>query len=124
MVTKTNNEKISEKKKGTCRICYDLDNTGNMINPCKCTGTIKWVHEKCLEKWINVSKKETCNTCKYKYKINKLSNFPSLEFLNTEKYKKTISLIILSGLLLVCCHISYNYLGWNRIYKSNYGRCF
>ena len=37
-----NKQSIQEK---ICRICYEPD---NLIYPCKCKGSIKWVHEKCL----------------------------------------------------------------------------
>ena len=32
-----------------CRYCIEKD--GELIAPCKCTGTNKWVHPKCLAKW-------------------------------------------------------------------------
>lgn len=36
-----------------CRICFDgpLDNnTESLLSPCKCDGTMKWVHSSCLNK--------------------------------------------------------------------------
>ena len=40
-----------------------------MINPCKCCGSLKWIHQKCLLKWIRVSNKMKCPQCKYTYEI-------------------------------------------------------
>jgi len=51
-----------------CYICYE--NSGNIIFPCKCTGTNRGVHRKCLNKWLEISKKDECQVCKYKYKYN------------------------------------------------------
>lgn len=64
----------------TCRICFESD--GSDVNnpsddvwivPCKCTGSQKWVHTKCLEKWRLTSQKPSaltqCPTCKYDYKF-------------------------------------------------------
>ena len=39
---KENNDNDNLK---TCRICYDNNNSNEFINPCKCKGSIKWVHE-------------------------------------------------------------------------------
>ena len=35
-----------------CRICYDSDSKEDLYCPCKCSGSIKWVHNSCLNKWI------------------------------------------------------------------------
>mmetsp|Transcript_23779 Transcript_23779/g.51936 ORF Transcript_23779/g.51936 Transcript_23779/m.51936 type:complete len:142 (-) Transcript_23779:773-1198(-) len=36
-----------------CRIC--LETKGDMISPCRCKGTLKHVHEKCLRRWKSTS---------------------------------------------------------------------
>ena len=46
------------KRKGNlqiCRICLSDDNDQNnpLINPCKCSGTMKYIHLKCLRHWLN-----------------------------------------------------------------------
>jgi E3 ubiquitin-protein ligase DOA10 len=37
-----------------CRICLDEENTfGNpLISPCKCSGTMKYIHYTCLTEWL------------------------------------------------------------------------
>ena len=33
-----------------CRICFEDENDNNpLINPCKCNGSIRFVHEECLK---------------------------------------------------------------------------
>lgn len=32
-----------------CRICFDSD--GELISPCNCSGTLKYIHTECLQKW-------------------------------------------------------------------------
>lgn len=55
-----------------CRIC--LDNGMNpLMQPCKCIGTTKFVHEICLKEWIitkytNIDGAQ-CEICQYKYTI-------------------------------------------------------
>ena len=51
-----------------CRICYENDIPDNLINPCNCNGSIKYVHLSCLQTWIqqhdNIKK---CPVCNQKY---------------------------------------------------------
>ena len=37
-----------------CRICYDSGEDGNpLISPCRCAGSMQYVHLKCLRKWMD-----------------------------------------------------------------------
>lgn len=40
--------------KKVCRVCYCDDKEGNssLINPCKCSGGVKYIHFSCLQHWI------------------------------------------------------------------------
>lgn len=41
-----------------CRICFDDDtSTEQLVAPCKCNGSSKWVHLSCLRRW-----RRTCDT--------------------------------------------------------------
>jgi len=44
----------------TCRICLE---DGDTISVCNCKGTQGHVHLECIQKWIDVSKKNTCELC-------------------------------------------------------------
>ena len=63
-----------------CRICLDNNNINNMIYPCKCNGTSKYVHKKCLQRWItqsdNIIAKYRCMECNYEYKYK--SNYSQI----------------------------------------------
>eukprot|EP00826_Nyctotherus_ovalis_P051403 TRINITY_DN641_c0_g2_i1.p1 TRINITY_DN641_c0_g2~~TRINITY_DN641_c0_g2_i1.p1 ORF type:complete len:375 (+),score=86.23 TRINITY_DN641_c0_g2_i1:997-2121(+) len=39
-----------------CRICFNNTSTGEnpLFAPCKCTGTVKFVHFSCLKSWLNL----------------------------------------------------------------------
>lgn len=39
-----------------CRICFSSTNTkaNPLFAPCKCTGTVKFVHFACLKSWLNL----------------------------------------------------------------------
>lgn len=49
--------------KETCRICLEEDDPRNMKHPCKCRGTIKYVHPRCLRDEV------ICTICNYEYQI-------------------------------------------------------
>jgi E3 ubiquitin-protein ligase MARCH6 len=55
-----------------CRICRENGNRETLVHPCKCSGSIRYVHEKCLLEWIEHSKTETCELCKHKFVFAKV----------------------------------------------------
>ena len=71
-------KKIKEPKDSTpnklCRICYgDEENDENpLLQPCTCSGSMKYIHLNCLKTWINTSvnikieSSEYCNIYSYK----------------------------------------------------------
>ena len=54
-----------------CRICLDEDKIKNLIAPCRCNGTSKYVHYDCIEKWrennINPDARKKCMECNSLY---------------------------------------------------------
>ena len=49
------NEKINQIKQKICRICYseETDQNDPLIQPCSCSGSLKYIHLSCLKKWLN-----------------------------------------------------------------------
>jgi pSer/pThr/pTyr-binding forkhead associated (FHA) protein len=43
------------KNKSMCRVCYgdDTNDENPLISPCKCKGSMKYIHYKCLKNWLN-----------------------------------------------------------------------
>ena len=53
---KINNNKIKIKKQNAvCRICYGEEDEKEdpLVQPCQCSGSLKFIHLKCLKHWIN-----------------------------------------------------------------------
>lgn len=49
-----------------CRVCHGESEPGReLFHPCKCDGTIKFIHQDCLKEWIKHSrqKKPRCELC-------------------------------------------------------------
>jgi len=71
-----------ESEEEMCRYCFDTE--GELIAPCKCTGSQRWVHEECLRKWQRICQvrksthpwfqemshtEEVCNVCSTKFDL-------------------------------------------------------
>jgi len=73
-----------------CRICYEDENENDkeMINPCGCSGTGKYVHAHCLEQWRATQRgrlgRVQCQECQIFYNIS--TKFP------VERYKFVFNL--------------------------------
>ncbi|VVT58895.1 uncharacterized protein SAPINGB_P006438 [Magnusiomyces paraingens] len=64
-----------------CRICRGENSESEpLFHPCKCSGSIKYVHQDCLKEWIEKSNKHmVCDLCNTKFKFSKVykSDMPS-----------------------------------------------
>uniref|UniRef100_A0A4W4F3D4 RING-CH-type domain-containing protein n=1 Tax=Electrophorus electricus TaxID=8005 RepID=A0A4W4F3D4_ELEEL len=50
------------------RICHsEGDEECALITPCKCTGSLRFVHQSCLNQWIKSSDTHCCELCKYEF---------------------------------------------------------
>lgn len=57
----------------TCRICSTPGEPDQpLFHPCKCSGTIRYIHQDCLTTWLSHSKKKTCDVCKHPYSFTKV----------------------------------------------------
>ncbi|GAP89800.1 putative E3 ubiquitin-protein ligase MARCH6 [Rosellinia necatrix] len=57
----------------TCRICRgEATDTEPLFFPCKCSGSIKYVHQDCLMEWLSHSQKKHCELCKTAFRFTKL----------------------------------------------------
>ena len=44
-----------------CRICrLEGSPEDPLLHPCKCSGSIRFIHEPCLKQWLTVSKRQHC----------------------------------------------------------------
>ena len=65
-----------EDDENICRICFEGETKeNNLIRPCKCKGTQRYIHKSCLMTWIhlnidNPEKRDYCDICKYKFKYD------------------------------------------------------
>uniref|UniRef100_H2Y4C4 RING-type E3 ubiquitin transferase n=1 Tax=Ciona savignyi TaxID=51511 RepID=H2Y4C4_CIOSA len=60
----TNCNESDCSKLNVCRICQECcSGDPGLIAPCRCKGSIGFVHERCLVEWLSKSGKSTCEIC-------------------------------------------------------------
>lgn len=69
------NVEVVEVQDPQCRICLEVNNIFDMISPCRCNGSLKFVHQHCLKLWLLKSDKSeidisSCEVCKTKFVMN------------------------------------------------------
>jgi len=58
--------------RGPCRICYEYEDVGEMIAPCSCKGSQRWIHRDCLDRWRSSGFQRAftnCRECGFQYDL-------------------------------------------------------
>ncbi|CAA7035062.1 unnamed protein product [Microthlaspi erraticum] len=50
-----------------CRICQEEDSVKNLESPCSCSGSLKYAHRKCVQRWCNEKGDTICEICHKPY---------------------------------------------------------
>ena len=55
-----------------CRICRGGRDIGPLLHPCKCSGSIRYVHEECIKLWLQRTRQGTknCELCHHPFKFS------------------------------------------------------
>ncbi len=100
--------KKSVDEADTCRICRsEAAKDEPLFYPCKCSGSIKFVHQHCLMEWLSHSQKKHCELCKTPFRFTKLyhpqmpATVPTLVFFRQVVVHTWSSLVATSRLHLV-----------------------
>ena len=79
----------------TCRFCFNDEPVSDLISPCMCSGTSKFIHQKCLHAWQRAlilqqsnhplfyekdPRIQTCSVCKTRFTCPLLTRNFSIEF--------------------------------------------
>lgn len=56
-------------KIGLYRVLKNDISVDRLIRPCECRGVFEFAHKICLSNWIETSKHEYCDICRFKYNI-------------------------------------------------------
>ncbi|KAI3841136.1 hypothetical protein MKX03_007864 [Papaver bracteatum] len=81
-------EQEEEDEEQICRICHSPGDSKNPLKyPCACSGSIRFVHSKCLLRWMKQRITLKCEVCNHKYSVHRVyaentpTRLPPREFL-------------------------------------------
>ncbi|KAG5833835.1 hypothetical protein ANANG_G00280100 [Anguilla anguilla] len=87
-------EESDEDEADLCRICQMREESpaNPLLEPCRCTGSLQYVHQDCMKKWLrskirsgsNLDAVTTCELCKEKLHLN-IDNFDINELYRTHE---------------------------------------
>ncbi|KAL8668684.1 MAG: hypothetical protein Q9168_006698 [Polycauliona sp. 1 TL-2023] len=71
--TRDGQRKKSVDEAESCRICRsEATKDEPLFYPCRCSGSIKFVHQHCLMEWLTHAQKKHCELCKTPFRFTKL----------------------------------------------------
>lgn len=103
-----------------CRICYETTNQEEMLHPCLCKGTSRYVHRTCLNQWRSLAPNPRANThcseCQFEYRTQLSTPIekPVCEKLGRCMANNTFPFFMLNNLII----ISFSYLLLAMDYKK------
>ncbi|CAH8651698.1 unnamed protein product [Schistosoma rodhaini] len=69
-MTGNSNDKVSPD---FCRVCRCEGTVSKpLFHPCLCTGSIKYIHQDCLVRWLEYSKRNTCELCNHRFAFTRI----------------------------------------------------
>ncbi|XP_055014770.1 uncharacterized protein marchf1 isoform X2 [Boleophthalmus pectinirostris] len=96
----------SDSETEVCRICHcEGDDDCPLIMPCRCTGSLSFVHQTCLNQWIKSSDTRCCELCKFDFimetRLKPLRKWEKLHMSKSERRKIFCS--VLFHLIAIGC---------------------
>ncbi|XP_068176885.1 uncharacterized protein marchf1 isoform X2 [Antennarius striatus] len=97
---------LDDSELEVCRICHcEGDDEFPLIMPCRCTGSLSFVHQACLNQWIKSSDTRCCELCKFDFvmetKLKPLRKWEKLHMSKNERRKIFCS--VLFHLIAIVC---------------------
>nr|SVE75397.1 EOG090X0DX7 [Daphnia dolichocephala] len=92
----TLSKKGSITSQDICRICHcEAEFEAPLVAPCCCAGSLKFVHQGCLQRWVQSSDMKNCELCKYPFimqtKIKPFKEWEKLDMSSMERRKLACS---------------------------------
>ncbi|CAK9014465.1 unnamed protein product [Durusdinium trenchii] len=90
----------------TCRICFGGSESGRLISPCLCSGSMRYVHMDCLNMWrassANPQSSFRCDQCQYVYSVQRAFY---ANILRSALVLHTVTLLVFGLVVLLCAYI-------------------
>ena len=74
------------------RICHcEGDSEVPLIAPCYCAGSLRYVHQACLQQWIKSSDIRSCELCKFQFIMqSKIKPFSEVNLYSVSFWNETV----------------------------------
>uniref|UniRef100_A0A6A7FS44 E3 ubiquitin-protein ligase MARCH1 n=2 Tax=Hirondellea gigas TaxID=1518452 RepID=A0A6A7FS44_9CRUS len=94
-----------------CRICHlpEGDGVETLISPCRCAGTMEFIHHGCLMKWLEVSSSRarqvpSCELCNYQFHRRKKFRLRQCQLPSCSRLDKILhSVFIVCLVIMLAC---------------------
>uniref|UniRef100_A0A0R3RKY5 RING-CH-type domain-containing protein n=1 Tax=Elaeophora elaphi TaxID=1147741 RepID=A0A0R3RKY5_9BILA len=98
------NETLIEK---FCRICHSFGSSGDpLISPCRCTGSLQYVHISCLLHWLTIcahklKRPAICELCLYKYRLRNIVDWQNLRLPSISRHDLRYLIVFIIAVMLM-----------------------
>ncbi|KAJ3594576.1 hypothetical protein NHX12_003883 [Muraenolepis orangiensis] len=93
----------------SCRICFQGAEQGDLLNPCRCDGSVRYTHQHCLLKWISERGCWSCELCCYRFNILAINMKPPWQWqgISITLVEKVQMVAVFLGSLFLMASISW-----------------
>ncbi|XP_054161901.1 E3 ubiquitin-protein ligase MARCHF8-like [Oppia nitens] len=105
-------DSLSDPNSPMCKICHmNAKDNDPLISPCRCSGTMQYMHCGCLMRWLEITSKKSrkplsCELCQYQYQWHKKFKVSHWQFPHCSRNDKILhSLFMVSLGVMACCAI-------------------
>lgn len=89
-----------------CRICHCEGTAGEpLISPCSCLGTMQYLHQSCLQRWIKSAGVKSCELCKFEFimhaEIKPFTQWQKLD-MNIVERRKVMCSVAFNLIAVIC----------------------
>ncbi|RWS31758.1 E3 ubiquitin-protein ligase MARCH1-like protein [Leptotrombidium deliense] len=109
-LSSSNSSLLSDPNSPMCKICHMNAKDGDpLISPCRCAGTMQFIHCGCLMRWSEISSKKSrkplsCELCQYQYHWHKKFKVRHWQFPHCSRRDKILHVIFfLSVAVMIAC---------------------
>uniref|UniRef100_A0A1I8A9G7 RING-CH-type domain-containing protein n=1 Tax=Steinernema glaseri TaxID=37863 RepID=A0A1I8A9G7_9BILA len=102
-------DEASSSGDSLCRICHctsTADSSDTLISPCRCSGSLQFVHMSCLLHWLEISSRKLrrpaiCELCLYKYRRKRILKYHDITLPECSRRDFGYQTVFLGAILLM-----------------------
>ncbi|KAK0394797.1 hypothetical protein QR680_000938 [Steinernema hermaphroditum] len=102
-------DEASSSGDSLCRICHctsTADPSDSLISPCRCSGSLQYVHMSCLLHWLEISSRKLrrpaiCELCLYKYRRKRILKYHDITLPECSRRDFGYQTVFLSAIMLM-----------------------